>query len=242
MKRVLLAALLLGCFSAQAQRVELGIGGGFSTNTAPQGNILYKSDQSLLNYAGTLKLVYTSATHWQIGGDAHIFELSGKSSKVYTGYKTPQPTVGGDNKKIIYAKYASTYCFTFNRAFFFTEGKGYFYAGVAVGYSSGRNNPVDYTANESYNAPDGGQGIALGGQLGIVKDISETVAFNLDVAVRYMDLEYAADAPYVLPAEDLHYNLVAVPVTIGIRYYLFRAPWNVVPRSGPMRPIGRSMY
>jgi hypothetical protein len=242
MKRVLLAALMLGGFSVQAQRVELGVGGGFSTNTAPQGNILYKSDQSLMNYGATMKLMYTAASHWQFGVDAHLFELSGKSSQVYTGYKTPAPTVGGDNKKIVYAKYASTWCFDINRAFFFTEGKGYFYVGAAIGYANGRNNPIDYTSNESYNAPDGGHGLAFGGQLGIVKDLSEKVAFNFDVAVRHMDLEYRADAPWVVPAEDLKYSLVTFPVTIGIRYYLFRAPWNVVPRSGPIRPKGRAMY
>jgi len=243
MKHLLLAALLLGGFSVQAQRLELGVGGGFCTNTAPQGNLEYVSDQSLVNYAGTLKLMYTSATTWQLGIDAHVFELSGKSSKVYPGYfRSPAETVGGDNKKLVYAKFASTYSFVGNKAFLFTEGKGYFYIGLALGYSSTRNNPVDHNNNESYNGPDGGRGLNLGGQLGIVKDFSPKVGFNIDVAVRYMDLHYDAEAPLILPQEKLEYSLVAIPVTVGIRYYLFRAEYRAVPRSGPVRPVGRAMY
>ncbi len=243
MKHILLAALLLGSSSVMAQRLELGVGGGFCTNTAPSGNLEYVSDQSLINYAATLKLMYTSETKWQLGIDAHLFELSGKSSKVYPGYfRSPAETVGGDNKKLVYAKYASTYTFDFNRAFFFTEAKGYFYVGVALGYSSARNNPIDHTNNESYNGPDGGRGLAVGGQLGVVKDFSDKVAFNLDVAVRYMDLHYDAEAPLILPQEKLKYNLIAFPITVGIRYYIFRAPFNMVPRSGPVRPVGRAMY
>lgn len=243
MKHILLAALLLGSFSVKAQRVELGIGGGFCTNTAPSGNLEYVSDQSLINYAGTLKLMYTSATSWQLGIDAHVFELSGKSSKAYTPYfRSPGAQVGGDNKKLVYSKFASTYAFVGNRAFYFTEAKGYFYAGIAVGYASARNNPILHNNNESYNGPDGGRGLALGAQLGVVKDFSPKVAFNIDVAVRYMDLHYDAEAPLILPQEKLEYSLVAIPVTVGIRYYLFRAEYRAVPRSGPMRPVGRAMY
>lgn len=245
MKHILLAALLLGSTSVMAQRVELGVGGGFCINTAPSGNLEYVSDQSLINYAGTLKLMYTSATRWQLGIDAHVFELSGKSSKSYpTYFRSPSgaTSVGGDNKKLVYAKFASTYAFVGNKAFMFTEEKGYFYVGIAVGYSSARNNPILHSNNESYNGPDGGRGLALGGQLGVVKDFSPKVGFNIDVAVRYMDLHYDAEAPLILPQEKLNYSLIAIPVTVGIRYYLFRDEYRAVPRSGPVRPVGRAMY
>src|SRR5256884_9855747 len=57
MKKVafLISSFLLYNVNINAQSIELGIGGGISTNTSPTGNMMYKADQSLINYSGTLK-------------------------------------------------------------------------------------------------------------------------------------------------------------------------------------------
>lgn len=246
MKKVLLSAILLASANAFGQDLEFGVGGGFSTNTVPDGNMVYKQDQSLMNYAGTMKLLYTTFNYWQFGIDAHVMEIAGKSSKVYQGVLTD--SVGGDNRKIVYAKYGVTVCGVVNKAFHFynkqtnKKSKSYLYLGAAVGYGSGRNDHMEYDASETYNAPDGGRGLVLGGQAGYVGNLSEKLGFNLDVAVRRMDLKYDAGAPQVFPLEDLHYSVVTVPVTFGIRYFFFRTDRDLVPRDPGARPMGRSSY
>ncbi|MCD6063867.1 MAG: hypothetical protein K0R82_1778, partial [Flavipsychrobacter sp.] len=77
--------------------------------------MVYKQDQSLLNYAGTLKLVYTTHNYWQLGLDGHLMEIAGKSSKRQLGVLTD--SVGGDNRKLVYAKYGISICGVANKAF-----------------------------------------------------------------------------------------------------------------------------
>jgi hypothetical protein len=173
-------------------------------------------------------------------------EIAGKSSKAYLGVLTD--SVGGDNKKIVYAKYGVSVCGVANKAFTFynkqtnTRSKSYVYLGVALGYGAARNDHMEYNNAETYNGPDGGRGIVFGGQAGYVGNLSEKFAFNLDIAVRRMDFKYDAGAPLVVPFEDLHYNVVTVPITFGIRYFVFRTDRTVVPRSGGVRPLGRASY
>ena len=240
MKKVFLAAILLLSVDAFAQSLELGIGGGFSTNTGPDGNMPYKQEQSLTNYAGTLKILYTTYNNWQFGLDGHVMGIAGKTSKRYPGLFND--SVGGENKKLVYAKFGVTVCGVFNRAFFFNQGKSYAYLGVAIGEGSARNDHIEYTNNETYNGPDGGRGLVLGGQAGVVAALSEKIGFNLDIAVRHMDLNYDAGAPLKFPLEDLHYSVVTVPITVGIRYFFFRVDKRLVPRYDRVRPKGRSLY
>jgi hypothetical protein len=241
MKKVALLCLLgIGLSAgASAQSFELGIGGGFSTNTSPSGNMKYQTDQSVINYAGTIKLLYTSASNFQIGLDGSLVELSGKSSKKYKHYVLPD-SIGGDGKKLVYAKYAPAICLVGNKLL--VINKSSIYIGLAFGYGFARNQTDITKANESYKGADGGHGIVLGGQIGYVGRISDKLGLNIEVAVRSYNLKFDAPAPYVTPKEDLHYGIVSIPITFGIRYYFFRFEPNAVPRPYRVRPMGRSMY
>jgi hypothetical protein len=224
MKKVLLLVLLSFQYSVYAQSWELCLGGGISTNTSPGGNMEYKADQSLLNYAATLKLIYTNKANWQFGFDGHLLELSSKSSKKYGGYYNDELhilSVGGDDKKLVYAKYAPAFCFSVNKKFVF-ENKSDVYAGIAVGYGFARNNSEHFNANEGYKGPDGGRGFVYGVQLGYTKDFSEKLGFNFEAALRYYDFKFTAEAPQRPMFERLHYNVIAFPITIGLRYYISR--------------------
>jgi hypothetical protein len=223
MKKALILALFLYCGNSFAQSTELGIGVGFSTNTSPAGNMEYKGDQMLLNYATTLKFLYTSKTNWQFGLDGHLLEISSKSSKKYDGFYNDGlyiPSVGGDDKKLVYSKYATSVCAVVNKKFLFANSTS-MYAGVAVGYAMARNNSKKYLPNESYKGPDGGEGMVYGLQLGYLKAISQNVLFNIDIAMRYYNLDFDAEAPQRPYNETLSYSVVSFPVTIGIRYMLY---------------------
>jgi hypothetical protein len=246
MKKVFLATILLCSINAFGQDLELGVGGGFSSNSAPDGNMVYIQDKSSMNYAGTLKVIYSTRNYWQFGLDGHVMEISGTSSKVWPGVLTD--SVGGDNKKIVYAKYGVSVCGVVNKAFVFknaktnTHSKSYVYIGGAIGMGSARNDHLEYTNGETYNAPDGGRGLVLGAQAGYVGNLSEKFGFNLDIAMRHMDFKYDAGAPLVVPYEDLDYSLTTFPITVGIRYFVFRTDRTLVPRYDGSRPPGRSLY
>lgn len=241
MKRFFIVCLLLQAFNSSAQSLELGIGGGFSVNGSPSGgNMMYKTDQSVVNYAGTMKLLYTTPSGWQFGLDGHVLELSGKSSQRYPSFFT-QDSIGGDGKKFVLAKYATSVAFDANKVL--NVGKDRFYVGLALGYAGVRNNTQVRKANESYKGPDGGRGLVIGGQLGYVAMLSEKLALNVDVAVRHYNLKYDDNsAPLVVPEEKLNYKILAVPVTFGIRYYFFKVNQDMVPMTHRIRPRGRSLY
>lgn len=224
MKKALLLGLVLFSYGAQAQTTELGIGVGFSTNTSPGGNMVYQGDQMLINYATTLKFLYTSKTNWQIGLDGHLLEISSKSSKKYGGFYNDYlyiPSVGGDDKKLVYSKYAPTVCAVANKKFSF-ENSAAMYAGIALGYGFARNNSKSYHPNETYKGPDGGEGMVYGFQLGYMKAVSTNVIFNIDVAMRYYDLAFDAEAPQRPYHELLKYGVATFPVTLGLRFLLDR--------------------
>lgn len=240
MKKVFLAAILLMSVNAFAQDLEIGIGGGLSTNTGPDGNMPYKQEQSLTNYAGTMKIMYTTFNYWQFGLDGHVMGIAGKTSKRYPGVFVD--SVGGENQKLVYAKFAVSVCAVANKAFPFNKGKSYGYVGVALGAGSARNDHLEYTNDETYNGPDGGRGLCLGGQAGVVVSLAEKIGFNLDIAVRKFNFKYDAPAPLATPIEDLHYSVLTVPITVGIRYYLFRTDRSLIPRYNHARPMGRASY
>jgi hypothetical protein len=228
MKKVLIFTLLLYCNNIYAQSMDFTFGGGISTNTYPNGNMEYVGDKMLLNYSATAKYTYTSKTSWQVGLDWHMLELSAKSSKKYAYYHNRDiyiDSVGGDGKKLVYAKFAHSLCFVGNRMFKFESGGGV-YAGLALGYGFARNNSVKFYSNEGYKGPDGGHGFTYGLQLGIVKNFSEKIAFNFEVAARYYNFQFDAEAPQRFPPELLHYSIMSFPITIGLRYYLFNIPEN----------------
>lgn len=230
MKRLLVLSMMFLAYNADAQKISLAGGIGGAVNGSPSDNMVYKSDQSLLNYALQARLAYTTVTNWQYGVMSHLHELSGKSTKTYEGFHNRHlriDSVGGDGKKLVYAKNTVNVSAFFNRNFNLNK-KTSIYLGIAAGYVYARNNSLYYEENESYNGPDGGNGLCYGGQLGINSYLSEHVSIFLDVAVRYYNLEYDewVEAPAVRPYETLSYSILAVPVTVGLNFDLFKIGEN----------------
>lgn len=226
MKRLLVLSLLLLAYNAQAQRVSLAAGVGGAFNGAPTDNMVYKSEQSLLNYAAQGKLTYTSKTNWQFGLNVHLHELSGKTTKRYGGFPNRHlriDSIGGDGKKLVYAKYTVAAMAEINKAFKLNP-KTFIYIGVAGGWGFARNNSLYYAENEDYNGPDGGDGLCLGGQVGFKAYMSEYVSFFFEVAPRYYNFLYdkEVEAPLVRPYERLEYSILAVPITVGLSFDLHR--------------------
>lgn len=253
MKRALLifALGIGGITAARAQSLELGLGGGVNINMPPSGgNMIYIIDQSTPNYAASLKFIRTSVGNWQYGLDIQMMELSGTSSTSYEGMNDPYvDSVGGNTKKIVYAKNAVAINLVGNRALPFSSNKNYFYIGGAIGYGVARNNPREYASNEAYNAPDWGHGLNYGGQVGLVLRMSDNISLNLEAALRFFNFEYDHNFEYYAslpqadpPTENLNYSMMTVPITLGIRYFFYKSDPNAVPRFQRNRPIGRAMY
>lgn len=237
MKRLLVLSLLLLAYNAQAQKLSLAVGVGGAVNGSPSENLVYKIDQSLLNYAVHSRLTYTTVTNWQYGISGHMHELSGKSSKRYKGFPNRHlriDSVGGDGKKLVYAKYTVAATAFLNKSFNLNT-KTSIYLGAAVGWGFARNNSLYYEENESYKAADGGNGLCYGGQLGINSYLNEYAAFFLDVSFRYYNLDYDAGAPTIRPPEDLSYSIWALPITVGLNFDLFKYPERQANSYDPMR-------
>lgn len=226
MKRLVVLSMLLLAYNANAQKLSLALGVGGAVNGAPEGNLIYKGDQSLLNYAGIGKLTRTTISNWQYGIVGHIHEMSSKSSKKYPGFPNRHlqiDSIGGDGKKLVYAKQTVSACLFFNRNFQLNK-KTAIYLGVAGGYGWARNNSLYYAENEAYNGADGGRGICYGGQLGINAHLNEKVALFFDVSARYYSFVFdqEVEAPTIRPFERLEYSILAVPVTIGLSFDLYK--------------------
>ncbi|MBS1774545.1 MAG: hypothetical protein JST82_16940 [Bacteroidetes bacterium] len=220
MKKLLLFFVLIG-IKAEAQELEGGIGGGFSLTTTPTDNMVYKGDQNLMTYSANMRLLYTTKNNWMIGLEGQMHEMSAKStSKKYGGFYNDYlyiDSVGGNDKKIVYAKYTVNVCAVANKRFDF--GGSYLYGGIALGYVSARNNSHMYLANETYKGPDGGQGICYGLQLGYAANITDRIGIYLEGSWRSYTVDYKnADAPQVYPYTKLKYHIMAFPCTFGIRY------------------------
>lgn len=226
MKRLLVLSILLLTYNAQAQKVSLAGGVGGAVNGSPTDNMVYKIDQSLLNYAVMTKLSYTTVTNWQYGIVGHMHELSGKSTKKYPGFPNRYlkvDSIGGDGKKLVYAKNTIAACLFLNKNFEL-NGKTAIYLGLSAGYGFARNNSQYYQENETYKAADGGDGFCYGGQLGINSYLNDYASFFLDVSFRYYNFSYDAGAPLVFPVEKLNYSIWALPITVGMNFDLFKVP------------------
>ncbi len=226
MKRLVVLSMLLLAYNANAQKLSLAIGVGGAVNGAPEGNLIYKGDQSLLNYATTAKLTRTSISNWQYGLQGHMHELSSKSSKKYPGFNNEHlliDSIGGDGKKLVYSKYTVAACAFLNKNFQLNP-KTSIYLGVAAGWGFARNNSLYYQENEAYKGADGGDGVCLGGQLGINAYMNDHVAFFLDVSARYYNFKFddEVEAPVVRPFETLEYSILAVPITVGLNFDLYK--------------------
>lgn len=229
MKRLLVLSILLLAYNAQAQKVSLAAGVGAAFNGSPTDNMVYKSEQSLLNYALQAKLTRTTVTNWQFGIGGHMHELSGKTTKKYGGFYNRHlkiDSVGGDGKKLVYAKQAVSATVFVNKNIPLGGPKASFYIGAAFGYTFSRNNSLYYAENESYKGPDGGRGLCYGGQLGINAYLSEYVSFYFELAPRYYNYTFdkEVEAPQIRPYERLEYSVFAFPITIGLSFDLHKNP------------------
>jgi len=214
MKRLFIPLFILLPALTHAQNVELKLGGGASVNSDPTSNMAYKGEKISFNYAAELAFLYNFAEDWQVGLQGTVLQLSRISDKIYNG---PNGTsIGGSNKQYIYASPDATIYLVGNRKM--NIGNGYCYAGLAAGYGIARNDSKTLSDNVAYKAPDGGNGFAVGAQLGYVLGLSSRFGAYIEGAFRYMDLKYDAEAPEVHPHTNLHYQIMAYPVTVGIRY------------------------
>lgn len=213
MKYSITFLLLLLPFLSPAQTYELGAGGGISINGKPTNNLYFRGDKLTVNYASYLSLLKNLKDDVQLGVDIHMLELSRKSS---VAYDFEGKTIGGDNKRFVYAKYALSIDAFLNKKYYL--GQNYVYGGVAMGLGIARNNSHNLPDNVSYGAPDGGYGLSVGAQVGYVYNIDSRWAVNAELDVRYYDFDYKAIAPIVRPFTNIHYRIVAYPLTVGVRY------------------------
>jgi hypothetical protein len=212
MKKIFYCLFLLP-MTVQAQKLELGLGAGFSMNSKPSDNMPYKGDILTVNYAVSFDILYNISNNWQAGVDANVSELSRKSSVQYkTFFGVP---FGNDDKKIVYAKNATSVSLLFNRKLNTTTG--YAYGGLAVGYCGAKQDSKTLSGNEGYRAPDGGKGPVFGLQLGYVYAVSARVGIYAQGALRYYHLSYDAAEPTGTTNEHLKYNIIGYPVVFGFR-------------------------
>ncbi len=226
MKRLVVLSLLLMAFQADAQRLVLGLGAGGAVNGQPSGNLVYKGDQTLLNYAGRLNFTYTNKSNFQFGFVGHMHEMSTKSDSTYPGFPNRHlriDSVGGDGKKLVYSKYTVAACAVLNYNVKLGSQTS-FYIGGAIGWGFARNNSLYYAENETYNNADGGDGICYGGQLGFDQKLGNKVSFFFDASFRYYNFEFDAGAPTIRPPERLEYSIWAMPITVGLNFTLFEVP------------------
>ncbi|MBA3830050.1 MAG: hypothetical protein H0X33_14005 [Taibaiella sp.] len=198
---------------AFGQQYELGLSAGVSINSKPTNNMYFKGDVITPNYAADVTLLRNFGDDFQIGIDIHEMELSRRSHIVYDDYGH---LIGADNKKFVYAKFASSICIVLNKKIYLDDN--YFYGGIAMGGAIARNNSHKLSGDAAYEAPDGGYGLSMGIQVGYVYNFCQRFALCGELASRYMDLDYDAHAPITLPATNLHYRMIAYSATIGFRY------------------------
>ncbi len=221
MKKIILAFLMLSPCLAFGQKFEVGIGGGISSNTQPAGNMYYIGNQSIINYAGTVSAVYNSWSGWQLGLNIHELELASTSSVVFHDATYPSITYGGDDKKFVYSAYTTSLCGIVNKKAMI--GKSDIYLGFAVGFALAKNDPDNRGPNESYKAPDNGNGLVLGMQAGYNYNFNPLFAFNIDLAARFYDLHYNVTAVNENTTSNLNYQIWAFPVTVGFRFRIASA-------------------
>jgi hypothetical protein len=183
-------------------------------NSKPSDNMPYKGDILTVNYSVSLGILYNLNINWQAGLEANVSELSRKSSVPYkTFFGVP---FGNDDKKIVYAKNATSLSLLFNRKFNTTTG--YAFAGAAVGYAGSKQDSKTLGSNEGYRAPDGGKGPVFGLQLGYVYAVNARIGIFGQAAFRYYNLSYDAAEPTGLTKDNLKYNIMSYPVVFGFRF------------------------
>ncbi len=204
-----------------AQSSEFGLHVGFSSNSSPDGNMVYKGNVATYNYNASAAAYYNFYKVVQLGVEVRSVELSSKSDD--TVYLSPwKLPIGKDDKKIVYAKAAVSTCALFNLRYAWKGNN--IYLGGAGGYGFARNNSHKMQSGENYKAPDGGRGFCYGFQAGATIGINNNWAFNLEGQYRAYNFDYVdAEAPAIRPVEVLNYKITNYGFTVGLRYRIVSA-------------------
>jgi hypothetical protein len=221
MKKLFLFLLISLPFSVMAQKAEVGINAGFSSNTSPSGNIYYVADKPMQNLALSATFVGNIPnTHFQVGADIYAIGLANKASKAlaepYFGR-----IIGGNNETFTYAKLAISVCPVFNYKYNLSDN-GYVYAGLALGIVGSLADPQKPSNSDgsevTFRGINGGFGFTGGGQAGITYAITSRIALNAEIALRYYYLSFTTSDSYPGGSSNIHLGTLAYPITFGIRY------------------------
>jgi|GEM_PF-927188 len=222
---------------AQRGAIEVSLGGGLSVNGNPGENMVYTGSKMTLNYSSAFNVSFNPHRSVSIGLEARMMELSRKSP--HTTYPTYlKTTIGGDNRRFVYAKALTSAALLVNGKL--NMQRGYAYGGAALGYGISNHDSKSFdTTKVSYRAPAGGKGVLWGLQAGYVYGLTQVLAVYADVAMRNYSLSYDAGAPEVRPYEDLKYNITAYTLTAGLKIRIMPhyQMQNDIP---PIRGRGRS--
>lgn len=230
--------VLLFSISANAQRgaIEILALGGPSINSNPSSNMAYKGENMTLNYTAALQGLYNVHRSISVGVEFRTTELSRISDSVYFTYL--KTNIGGDGKRFTYSKMLLSASVVANGKLNLV--RGYFYGGVALGYGMSTHDSKKLSKNESYRAPNGGNGFSFGTHIGYTYGINPYLGLNIEGSLRNYTLSYDAGAPEVFPYTNLKYNITAYSITVGLKVRIMPdyGNQNYIPA---FRGKGRSM-
>lgn len=215
---IIIALVLLFAGNAIAQRgaIEIAASAGPSINSNPSGNMVYKGDKISMNYTAAIQGLYNVHRSISVGLEFRVTELSRKSSLSDSAHLVSfNSYIGGDNKRYIYAKKLMATSVVGNARL--NLSRAYLYGGVALGYGFTAYNASKRRPNESYRAPDGGSGFCFGFQAGYTYGLTHAIALNIEGSLRNYSLRYTVVAPGTWPSTDLHYNITAYAISIGLK-------------------------
>ncbi len=214
--------------SIYGQYYEVGLNGGISTITKPNGS-LYQGSKSNWSYAAQASFHYNITEEWQVGLSVGLtrWERTGQ----WPLRSTNGDSLGNRDVNFLIADRAVSTALQLNRVISFYKPHEAFarssvYFGASVGATfigndgkitytrQNPNTPVEYVYTSDFHY-EAGYGFLLGLQVGYTYYINEHFGINADFApkvsfVKTKDPRYAA-------ANDT-YHLFYFPTTIGLHY------------------------
>jgi hypothetical protein len=226
LKTLLFVAVFLTPAIGYSQVAELGVSGGLSLHTGAFGNIYYKAAKmgssptaSLTFLVNTNRMSESRLTN-QVGFNVYYtFKLQNETGKTYIYF---YESIGNDGKPFRYANYVLSFSPMVNWKYRLSD-VSYVYGGVSAGIAGSRNvsnhKGMDFIGTDvTYKAPDGGLGYCAGIQGGWTQRLTQRIALNADIAVRYYNLSFAVNDKNYPGGTKFSYGTVVIPVTVGIRY------------------------
>jgi len=229
MKSLLLIAVAsVFSLNAMAQRFELGINGGMSTTTRPEG-ALYQGEHNEWTPAGSLSFHYNFHERWQAGLSIGVTSWKRTGQWPLTG--AMEDSLGTEEISFTMAKSAVTFAFQLNHVIPFYQDyedfvKQQIYFGVAAGpvivandgeVTTSRvnpNTPFEYSYTSGFNFQPG-YGFMVGAQVGYTYYLGEHFGINVDIAPRIAWVETVDPR---LGEANNQYSVMYFPTTIGLRY------------------------